>query len=203
MLLIMSERILKLKSPELRSEYTHALLKSVEDSLDDFRDSYGDNISYEELDDIINKVSNETDRDLLRELAFENFIDSTEIENLSEGLDYGQSSGDFPEYKEVLSKICILGDDCWTSYDRFVHDSIAELFSDVLNSSLSIAIGTAIVDHEESFGEEGNLTPRVALFVLKTCVPCRENSKYQNSLYRIESEWSEHGILNGKEMNEY
>ena len=63
----MSDRILKLKNPELRSEYTHALLKSVEDSIDDFRDTNGDNISYEELDHIIEQVStasDEVDREL-------------------------------------------------------------------------------------------------------------------------------------------
>ena len=55
----MSERILKLKNPELRSEFTHALLRSVEDYIDDFRDTNGDNISYEELDGIIQKVSHD------------------------------------------------------------------------------------------------------------------------------------------------
>mgnify|MGYP001161226022 FL=1 len=198
----MSERILKLKNPELRSEYTHALLKSVEDSIDDFRDANGDNISYEELDNIIQKVSttsDEVDGELLRELTFENFIDPQENEPLQdrEELEYGASSGDFPDYNDVLTKISILGDEWWATYDRFVHDSIAELFSDVLDSSLSVAIGAALTKHEESFDEEGSLAPRVALYVLKTCVPCREDSNYQNSLFRIESEWCEHGILPG------
>lgn len=199
----MSDRILKLKNPELRSDYTHALLKSVEDSIDDFRDTNGDNISYEELDGIIQQASttsDEVDRELLRELAFENFIeDPQQNEPLQGGgeLEYGASSGDFPDYKDVLSKISILGDEWWATYDRFVHDSIAELFNDVLDSSLSVAIGAALTKHEESFDEEGSLAPRVALYVLKTCVPCREDSCYQNSLFRIESEWCEHGILPG------
>lgn len=205
----MSERILKLKNPELRSEYTHELLKSVEDSIDDFRDANGDNISYEELDTIIQQVSttsDEADRALLRELSFENFIDPQENETFQEmeKLEYGESSGDFPDYRKVLAKISILGDEWWAAYDRFVHDSIEELFTDVLDSSLSISIGAALNKHEESFDEDGNLAPRIALYVLKTCVPCREDSNYQNSIFRIESEWCEHGILpgcNDDEMN--
>lgn len=200
----MSERILKLKNPELRSEYTHTLIKSVEDSIDEFRDNNGDNISYEELDAIIEQVSmtcKEEDRELLRELTFENFIqqENDPLQHRAE-LEYGESSGDFPDYKEVLSKISILGDEWWATYDRFVHDSITNLFNDVLDSSLSIAIGAALTDHERSFDEEGSLAPRVALYVLKTCAPCREDSNYQNSLFRIQSEWCEHGILPGDQV---
>ena len=56
------------------------------------------------------------------------------------------------------------------TYDRFVHDSIAELFNDVLDSSLSIAIGAALTRHEESFDEEGSLsTSRCVIRIENVC----------------------------------
>ena len=202
----MAARVLRIKDPSLRSEYTHPLLQRVEDLVDDFRDSNGDAISYEEMDDIVRKASSGGcdgevgDGELLRELSFDNFVEldgPVEDGPVEGGLEYGPSSGAFPEYRQILPAISKLGDEWWASYDQFVHDAVSELFCDVCDESLAAAVGGALKMHEESFDETGDLVPRLALFVLKTCVPCREDSEYQNSVYRIESLWAGHGILPG------
>jgi len=193
-------RILNIKGPDIRSEYSHPLLQEVESRIDDFRDKEGDKISYEEFDNIIADVSKNdpTDRDLLSTLSFENFINTesstTESQDRGTQLEVAESYGMFPDYTFVLNRVT-MGDEWWVSYDPFVHESVEELFNDILNEELALTIGEALLEHEASFDETSNIVPRLALFVLKVCVPCREESKYQNSVYCIERAWAESGIL--------
>lgn len=181
---------MKIKDPSLRSCYSHPLLSKIEEDIDDHRDTKGYYIDEGEFQNIVSKyqesVPNEAE--LLYDLAYENFIETSEDTELHTHLEFeGCDDRDFPEYKYILTQLEKVSDDMWEAYDKETHTHCQELCYNILDQDKVIQVATQIAMHQLSFDEETCVCLHTILFVLKTIVPYKTNSKYQNSIKRAES----------------
>ena len=189
---------MKIKDPLLRSCYSHPLLSKVEEDIDDYRDNHGCNITEECFKDIISKYQSEVpeEADLLYDLSFENFLEEEESPAFVDNTDEFEGCGDceHPNYKFVLQSVGKHSDDMWEAYDKTVHNFGIELCSNISDKEKVLEIGTRIALYQISFDEETSVLMHTIIFVLKTLVPARSNSKYQNSIKRAEL-WLQEAFL--------
>tara|TARA_Y100001933_G_scaffold216636_2_gene223869 strand:- start:2765 stop:3349 length:585 start_codon:yes stop_codon:yes gene_type:complete len=182
-----------IKDPSLRSRYSHPILVKIEEEIDDHRDENGNKISENDFYKIISKFHNEVpenEQQLLKELAFENFI-YQEPETSNSFVDNEEQfeaadERSFPGYKTILNQLEKCSDELWDAYDTDLHEFCKELCDNILIQEKVIEVGTKIVMHQISFNEETNECMRATFFVLKTLVPYKSNSKFQNSVKRAE-----------------
>jgi hypothetical protein len=189
---------MKVKDPSLRSCYSHPLLAKIEEDIDDYRDNNGDDITEEEFKKIVSQyqvdVPNESE--LLYDLAYENFID-THIQYASflENTEFeGPSDQDIPEYKSILKDINKECEEMWLAYDKELHKFCRDMYINITDKEKVVKIGTEITLHQLSFDEESSVCLHTILFILKTLVNCKVNSKYQNSVKRAEM-WLQEACL--------
>lgn len=191
---------MKIKDPLLRSCYSHPLLSKVEEDIDDYRDSHGCNITEKCFKDIISKYQSEVPEeevDLLYDLSFENFLEEEEkspafVDNTDEFEGCGDC--EYPKYDFVLQTVGKHSDDMWEAYDKTVHNFGIELCSNITDKERVLQIGTRISLYQISFDEESSVFMDTIFFVLKTLVPAKSNSKYQNSIKRAEL-WLQEAFL--------
>lgn len=198
---IMSAHLnMKIKDPTLRSCYSHALLAGIEEEIDEYRDNNGDDITEDDFKSIVSKYQNKVpeESELLYILAFENFIEDDDVagEAFADRLEEfeGRDDRSFPEYKFILGELEKFSDELWEAYDREVYVLTLELCKHILNHEKVINIGTEAVIHQMSFNEETCECLHAIMFVLKTLVPYKDNSKYQNSVKRAET-WLHDAVL--------
>lgn len=188
---------MKIKDPSLRSCYSHPLLSKVEEDIDDYRDNYGCNITEESFKNMISKYQSEVpeEADLLYDLSFENFLEEEESPAFVDTDEFeGCGDGEYPSYEFVLQNVGKHSDDMWEAYDKTVHNFGIELCSNITDKEKVLEIGTRIALYQISFDEETSVFMNTIIFVLKTLVPARSNSKYQNSIKRAEL-WLQEAFL--------
>jgi|SaaInlV_125m_DNA_1040241.scaffolds.fasta_scaffold10626_2 hypothetical protein len=186
---------MKIKDPTLRSCYSHTLLTDIEEEIDEYRDNNGDEITEEDFKNIVSKYQNKVpeESELLYILAFENFIEAEAFADRSEEFE-GMDDRSFPEYKFILRGLEKVSDELWEAYDREVYVLTLELCNHILDHEKVINIGTEAVHHQMSFNEETCECLHAMMLVLKTLVPYKDNSKYQNSVKRAET-WLHDAVL--------
>lgn len=182
---------MKIKDPSVRSCYSHPLLSKIEDDIDDYRDMKGSNINEDEFQCIVSRYQAQVpdEADLLYDLAYENFLEEDQTVSVSGGRAEefeGCDTRDFPSYRVVLESVGKHCDEMWEAYDKEVHNYCMQLCNNIINKERVIEIGTNLALYQMSFDEESNVLLRTIFFVLKTLVPYRTNSKYQNSVKRAE-----------------
>ena len=189
---------MKVKDPYLRSTYSHPLLSNIEEDIDDYRDNHGCDITEKCFDEIVEKYQKQVpeEAELLYDLAFENFIEHSDSETSFINGDEFEGVGDceFPDYKLVLERLSKNSDEMWEAYDKTVHDFGKKLCTDIIVKEKVLETGTEIALYQVSFDEESSLFLHTIFFVLKTLVPARVNSKYQNSIKRAEL-WLQEALL--------
>jgi hypothetical protein len=190
---------MKIKDPSLRSEYSHHLLSKIEEDIDDYRDNQGYNITEQHFTDILCKYQSQVPEEagLLYDLAFENFLEE-ENSQQTPFIDTDEFDGcgdsEYPTYKLALESVGKHSDEMWESYDKIVHNFGIELCNHITNKQRVLEIGTEIALYQLSFDEETSVFMHTIIFVLKTLVPARTNSKYQNSVKRAEL-WLQEALL--------
>lgn len=191
---------MKIKDPSFRSCYSHPLLSSIEEDIDDYRDNHGYNISEEYFQNMVAKYQAQVpdEADLLYDLAFENFLEEEEsVETpFVDNTDAFEGGGNcqFPGYKLALENVGKHSDEMWEVYDKSVHKFGIELYNCITNKQRVLEVGTQIALYQLSFDEESTVILHTILFVLKTVVPAKTNSKYQNSIKRAEI-WLQEALL--------
>lgn len=190
---------MKIKDPSLRSCYSHPLLSKIEEDIDDHRDNQGYNITKECFKDMISKYQSQVpeEADLLYDLSLENFLEE-EDSNTSfvDNTDEFEGCGDceYPSYEFALENVGKHTDEMWESYDKTVHNFGKELCNNITDQENVLEIGTRIALYQISFDEETSVFIHTIILVLKTLVPARTNSKYQNSIKRAEI-WLQEAFL--------
>tara|TARA_Y100000389_G_C17449874_1_gene514048 strand:+ start:371 stop:940 length:570 start_codon:yes stop_codon:yes gene_type:complete len=188
---------MKIKDPSLRSCYSHPLLSKIEEDIDDYRDNHGENITEECFKDMISKYQSQVpeEADLLHDLSLENFLEEEDL-LFVENTDEFEGCGDceYPSYEFALKIVGKHSDEMWESYDKTVHNFGIELCNDITDKEKVLEIGTRIALYQISFDEETSVFLHTIIFVLKTLVPARTNSKYQNSIKRAEL-WLQEAFL--------
>uniref|UniRef100_A0A6C0J357 Uncharacterized protein n=1 Tax=viral metagenome TaxID=1070528 RepID=A0A6C0J357_9ZZZZ len=192
---------MQIKDPTLRSCYSHPLLSNVEEDIDDYRDKHGCNITEECFKDMISKYQSEDpeEANLLYDLSFENFLekeDSPLGRSFVDSTDKFEGCGDceYPSYDFALKNVGKNSDDMWEAYDKTVHSFGIELCNNITDKEKVLEIGTRIALYQITFDEETSVCLHTIIFVLKTLVPARSNSKYQNSIKRAEL-WLQEAFL--------
>ena len=189
---------MKIKDPSLRSCYSHPLLSKVEEDIDDYRDNHGFNITEKCFKDMISKYQSEVpeEADLLYDLSFENFLEEEDSQAFVDNTDEFEGCGDFeyPKYDFALQSVGKHSDDMWEASDKTVHNFGTELCNNITDKENVLEIGTRIALYQISFDEETSVFMHTIIFVLKTLVPARSNSKYQNSIKRAEL-WLQEAFL--------
>lgn len=189
---------MKIKDPSLRSTYSHPLLSNIEEDIDDYRDNHGCDITEEYFKEIIHKYQAEVpeEADLLYDLAFENFVEDITSETSFVDTDEFEGAEDceFPDYKLVLESLGQHSDEMWEAYDKTVHDFGKKICAVLTVKEKVLETGTEIASYQISFDEESSVFLHTIFFVLKTLVPARVNSKYQNSIKRAEL-WLQEALL--------
>ena len=190
---------MKIKDPSLRSCYSHPLLSKIEEDIDDYRDNHGCNITEDCFKDMISKYQDEVpeEADLLYDLSLENFLEEEEDSGaFVDNTDEFEGCGDceYPSYDFALQSVGKHSDDMWEAYDKTVHNFGIELCNHITNKEKVLEIGTSIALYQISFDEEASVFMHTIIFVLKTLVPARSNSKYQNSIKRAEL-WLQEALL--------
>lgn len=187
-----------LKDPSLRSNYSHPLLAKIESEFDDHRDQTGgDTISNKEFDDILCKYQEDVPNEsqLLYDLAYESFIVRPEDSFVGKVESFeGVDSRPFPSYPEILEFLARISDEMWVAYDKEIHEHCKELASNILEKESVIKIGAEIALHQIDYNEDTSECFETIMFVLKTVVPYRDNSKFQNSVKRSEL-WLQEAVL--------
>lgn len=191
---------MKIKDPSLRSCYSHPLLSKIEEDIDDYRDNHGENITEECFKDMISKYQSQVpeEADLLHDLSLENFLEEEDlplrrafVDNTNEF----EGCGDCEySYEFALESVGKHSDEMWESYDKNTHNFGIELCNNITDKEKVLEIGTRIALYQISFDEETSVFLDTILFVLKTLVPARTNSKYQNSIKRAEL-WLQEAFL--------
>lgn len=179
---------MKIKDPSLRSCYSHPLLANIEEDIDDYRDNKGYEITEECFESIISKYQNQVphEADLLYDLAFENFLEDDTPSFVDNNEFEGCDTHDFPDYIFLLESVGKHSDEMWEAYDKTVHNFCKELCSNITEKDKVLKVATEIALYQLSFDEETSVFLHTIFFILKTLVPYRTNSKYQNSLKRAE-----------------
>lgn len=194
---------MRVKDPSLRSCYSHPLLSEIESDIDDHRDAKGHTISSDEFRSIVAKYQERAtgESELLYELAHENFIDDEDDagDQADDGDDgdeqfEGCDERDFPPYRTILDRLGSVSDEMWEAYDKETHQLCRALCCNITDRERVTELGTQVVVHQVSFDEETSVCLHTILFVLKTIVPYRSNSKYQNSVKRAET-WLQQALL--------
>jgi hypothetical protein len=192
---------MKIKDPSLRSCFSHPLLSKIEEDIDDYRDNHGYNITEECFKDMISKYQSQVpeERDLLYDLSFENFLEEEDLpirRAFVDNTDEFEGCGDceYPGYDFALQSVAKHSDDMWEAYDKTVHNFGVELCNFITDKEKVLEIGTSIALYQISFDEEASVFLYTIMFVLKTLVPARSNSKYQNSIKRAEL-WLQEAFL--------
>ena len=190
---------MKIKDPSLRSCYSHPLLSNIEEDIDDYRDNQGYDITEECFQNMLSKYQYQVphEADLLYDLAFENFLEEESpgthfLENTDEF--EGCRNCEFPSYKLALESVGKHSDEMWEAYDKTVHNFGIELCHCITNKKRVLEIATQIALYQLSFDEETSVFLHTIFFVLKTLLPARTNSKYQNSIKRAEI-WMQEALL--------
>ena len=186
---------MKIKDPLLRSCYSHHLLSNIEEDIDDYRDNNGYEITVECFATIVAKYQHQVphEADLLYDLAFENFLEGDGVEGENHEFE-GCGNCEFPEYRKVLENVGKHSDEMWEAYDLVVHNYCIELCDNITNKDNVVKIATEVAKYQLSFDEENSVFLHTIFFVLKTLVPSRTNSKYQNSVKRAEI-WIQEALL--------
>ena len=173
-------------------------LSKVEEDIDDYRDNHGYNITEEYFKDMISKYQSQVpeEADLLYDLSFENFLEEEDLP-LVDNTDEFEGCGDceYPSYEFALKSVGKHSDDMWEAYDKTVHNFGIELCNNINNKTKVLEIGTRIALYQISFDEESSVFFHTIIFVLKTLVPARTNSKYQNSVQRAQMWLQEAALL--------
>lgn len=183
---------MKIKDPSLRSCYSHPLLSKIEEDIDDYRDNQGYNITEECFKDMISKYQSQVpeEADLLHDLSLENFLEEESplgrafVDNTDEFEGCGDC--EYPSYEFALESVGKHSDEMWESYDKTVHNFGIELCNNITDKDKVLKICTRIALYQISFDEETSVFLSTIFLVLKTLVPARTNSKYQNSIKRAE-----------------
>jgi hypothetical protein len=192
---------MKIKDPSLRSCYSHNLLSKIEEDIDDYRDNHGENITEECFKNMISKYQSQVpeESDLLHDLSLENFLEEEDLPPRRSFVDNtdefeGCSNCEYPSYDFALKSVGKHSDEMWESYDKTVHNFGIELCNNITDKENVLEICTRIALYQISFDEETSVFLYTILFVLKTLVPDRNNSKYQNSIKRAEI-WLQEAFL--------
>ena len=192
---------MKIKDPSLRSCYSHPLLSKVEEDIDDYRDNHGCNITEECFKDMLSKYQSQVpeEADLLYDLSFENFLEEEDLPSRRAFVDNtdefeGCGDCDYPSYDFALQNVGKHSDAMWEAYDKTLHTFGIQLCNDITDKEKVLEIGTRIALYQISFDEETSVFMHTIIFVLKTLVPARSNSKYQNSIKRAEL-WLQEAFL--------
>ncbi len=188
---------MKIKDPSLRSCYSHPLLSNIEEDIDDYRDNKGYEITEECFKHLISKYQNQVphEADLLYDLAFENFLEEDAPAPFVDTHEFeGGENHDFPGYKFLLENVGKHSDEMWEAYDKTVHNFCIELYGNITDKDKILKIATEIALYQLSFDEETSVFMHTIFFILKTLVPSRINSKYQNSVKRAEI-WIQEALL--------
>lgn len=192
-------KLMKIKDPSLRSCFSHPLLSNIEEDIDDYRDNKGYIITEECFKSMVSKYQAEVpeEAELLYDLAFENFLEEENsstsfVDNTDEFEGCGNS--EFPSYELALNNVGKHSDEMWEAYDKTVHNFGIELCNNITDKESVLEIGTRVALYQISFDEETSVFLHTILFVLKTLVAARTNSKYQNSIKRAEL-WLQEAFL--------
>ena len=189
---------MKIRDPSIRSCYSHHLLSKIEEDIDDYRDKHGDDITDKTFKQLISKYQRQVPEEatLLYDLAYESFIqdDHRAIPFIESNNFEGCGYHAFPEYSNILSSIGKHSDEMWEAYDKKVHSFCKELCKNVSDKNKVLQTGTKITKYQLSFDEESCVIMHTIFFVLKTLVPNRTDSKYQNSIKRAEI-WLQEALL--------
>ena len=191
---------MKIKDPTLRSCFSHALLADIEEEIDEYRDNNGDEITEDDFKTIVSKYQSKVpeESELLYILALENFIEKDDVvkEAFADRLEEFEGSDDrlFPDYKFILGELEKVSDELWEAYDREAYVLTVELCNHILDHERVINIGKKVAIYQMSFNEETCECLHAIMFVLKTLVPYKDNSKYQNSVKRVET-WLHDAML--------
>lgn len=180
---------MKIKDPSIRSCYSHPLLSKIEEDVDDHRDSKGCSITEDEFQEIVSKYQAQVpdESELLYDLAHENFLEEDTVPFLENEDEFEGCDGvEFPSYDSILSTIALHSDEMWEAYDKEVHEFCRQMCYNITNKENIIELGTNIALYQLSFDEESCVCMHTILFVLKTIVPWKINSKFQNSIKRVE-----------------
>lgn len=97
----------------------------------------------------------------------------------------GKDDRPFPTYVEVLAHLSA-HDDLWAAYDVQVHAMAQDFAARLLCRDALLGVAARIVQYQTSYDEEGDDVMRTVLYVLKSIVPDRDRSAWQNAVKRAE-----------------
>ena len=187
--------MLVIKECSLRSEYSHPLLSALEDEVDVFRDTRGCEITEEQFEELIVKAAVglcPEESVLFRRLAREVFVEP--LPTPEKSVDFTPPGGEFPSYEAALKGL-ERHEHLWVCYDKRLHELAAELVENINDKSKIQGGASEVVLHGMSFNEDSTDYLQAVVYVLKTVVPYRSDSRWQAVVQRLEFACSEIGLL--------